>query len=206
MAHTTIVAIGDSIVEGKAATNHRGWVAMLGKYLTTRRKAVRIFNRGLGGDDILGLRRRLTRDCIRYRPDLILVGIGVNDSRYRPSLGRHQTPLRRFEAVVRECLTRLAAETEAQIVVSGQIPVIDAMLNPYKKDKYYCRRYQRAYEKILFRCASDCHVPFLDNFARWTSRGEKFIADHSDDGLHPNNLGHEELAGYAYEFLRLHVM
>jgi lysophospholipase L1-like esterase len=81
----TILFIGDSITDcGRrdiAAPLGSGYVKLFHDMLVIRRPARRIavINRGIGGDNVLGLRDRWHDDVLRCSPDWLSVKIGIND-------------------------------------------------------------------------------------------------------------------------------
>src|SRR5882672_2742763 len=125
-----IVAIGDSVIEGKAADPHCGWVDLFSSQLYAEPTLVQLINRGRGGCTVSLLRARLYQDCIAHDPDLVVVGVGVNDSRHRPSRSGPETPIGQFRYELEQILSTLKEKTSADILVPGQVPVIDRLVNP----------------------------------------------------------------------------
>ncbi len=80
-----IVFIGDSITDcGRRAAQRplgAGYVKMFADLMIIRESAKRvaIINKGIGGDNVLGLRNRWTDDVLRNRPDWLSIKIGIND-------------------------------------------------------------------------------------------------------------------------------
>lgn len=81
----TLLFIGDSITDcGRRASEAplgNGYVRLVSDLLAIREpdQAVRIINKGIGGDNILGLQNRWSDDVLRHRPDWLSVKIGIND-------------------------------------------------------------------------------------------------------------------------------
>ena len=81
----TILFIGDSITDcdrrGSGAPLGVGYVKFFHDMLVIRQPARRItvINKGIGGDNVLGLRDRWHDDVLRYSPDWLSVKIGIND-------------------------------------------------------------------------------------------------------------------------------
>ena len=80
-----IVFIGDSITDcgrrAAAAPLGEGYVKMFANLVTIREPAKRIdiINKGIGGDNVRGLRDRWSDDVLRHDPDWLSVKIGIND-------------------------------------------------------------------------------------------------------------------------------
>ena len=195
-----VAAIGDSLIEGKSASNEIGWVSLLVKHLERKRKIV-FLNTGKGGNTSVKVAARLAEDCLDHDPDLIILGYGVNDSRHRPSLGRSEVEIEEFSKTTEEMFTNITQRSSAMVLVSGLVPVQDEMVDPYKEDKHYRRTLQVPYDNALKQLSKKYGYLFLDVFPKWISRGEDFIASHLADGLHPNDKGHQFIADHAAEFL-----
>lgn len=196
-----VVAIGDSIIKGTGAPRGRGWVSLLTRKLNSHGRPYVLVNLAEGGSNAETIHAEMVEECCSLNPRIIILGIGVNDSRFRPSLHRHEIPIGKFREVLTKSLEKIRQRTAAKILVSGQTPVIDRLVSPYKKDKYYRRAWQAPYEGILSELARRYKATYLDNFHHWVDEGERFIQDHTTDGLHPNSLGHLALASWAWHKL-----
>jgi len=75
--YRTIVALGDSIVEGYGVSE--GWPEMLARSLVASFPDVRVINAGRSGDTAGQGLSRLEADVLRHSPDLVLVSFGLND-------------------------------------------------------------------------------------------------------------------------------
>lgn len=81
----TIIFIGNSITDcGRRETERpigNGYVKLFYDMLTTREteKNVNIINKGICGDNVLGLQARWTDDVLIHNPEWLSIEIGVND-------------------------------------------------------------------------------------------------------------------------------
>lgn len=81
----TILFIGDSITDcGRRNTAYNlgdGYVKLFTDLVRIREseKQVRIINKGIGGDTVLGLQNRWCDDVLRQTPDWLSIKIGIND-------------------------------------------------------------------------------------------------------------------------------
>ncbi len=75
--YRTIVALGDSIVEGYGV--REGWPEMLARSLSASFPDVRVINAGRSGDTAGQGFSRLDDDVLSHNPDLVLVSFGLND-------------------------------------------------------------------------------------------------------------------------------
>src|SRR5690606_15349438 len=99
----TIVFIGDSITEGAADHECGGWPRRLAARLPQGWQAVFA---GVGGDTIRHILARLQADALAQRPDILVLAMGINDSR-RYTGGRHELSLAEFEDGLAELASRL---------------------------------------------------------------------------------------------------
>lgn len=70
----SVVAIGDSLVEGIGATRLYGFVSIL-----SDRTGIEIYNAGIRSERTAGVLARLDTDVIAYRPSVVILVIGAND-------------------------------------------------------------------------------------------------------------------------------
>ena len=81
----TILFIGDSITDcgrrGECAPLGSGYVSMFNNMLVARHPArtISVINKGISGDNAVGLRDRWHDDVIRNRPHWLSIKIGIND-------------------------------------------------------------------------------------------------------------------------------
>ena len=82
----TILFIGDSITDaGRRAAGAplgHGHVGLFATLLAIHHpdKAIKVINKGIGGDVVTGLRDHWSDDVIRHRPDWLSIKIGINDA------------------------------------------------------------------------------------------------------------------------------
>jgi len=69
----TLLCFGDSLTEGAIGASY---VDILRGRLPA---AIRVINAGINGDTTINLLRRFKRDVVPYRPDLIVILVGLND-------------------------------------------------------------------------------------------------------------------------------
>ncbi len=113
----TYLALGDSTGSGVGATEG-GYVARLFKRLVTKRPGSKLINLCVSGATTSDLWRGQLDDGVRSDPQLVTIGIGIND------IG-HGLSLDQFSKNYEEILARLRNDTRATIVVSN-IPDISS--------------------------------------------------------------------------------
>lgn len=192
-----LVAIGDSIIRGTADIESGGWINRVFEKLVEAFPALVLFNQGIGGDTSRGVLSRIWKDCIDYKPDMVIAGVGVNDSRRRESLGNvTEIPVSEFEQNIEKIIDVIRGNTRAQIILAGMVPVDDRG-GTYKKDKVHFRKDQNDFEAVIERIASKNRLPYLDFFREWLGYGDEEITSMLIDGLHPTSQGHARMAEYS---------
>lgn len=177
----TIVAFGDSITHGGETSAPewvfwRRWVADLAaKYPQARIAAL---NGATGGDTSMRGLQRLEAKVLAAKPDLVLLGFGMNDH------NRRGVPLPDFERNLREMIARIRAATGAEVVLYSTFPP-----NPH-----WVHGTQRMieYAAATARVADETHCAFADVFNNWQAlaarkRPEDLLANNIN---HPNDFGH----------------
>lgn len=189
-----LVAIGDSIIEGAGNSEEGGWIGRLEKELSPQ---LQVVNRGIGGNTTRDLLARLDVGCLALQPDLIVMGIGANDSRRRASMGNQtELSLAEFEQNLLQLITQVKNNSHAQIIFSGMVPV-DYRGAIYKEDKRHYREDQFLFEAAITKVALSTQSGYLNHFDRWLDYGEQTISALLIDGVHPNAAGYAEMAKFS---------
>jgi acyl-CoA thioesterase-1 len=75
--YRTIVAFGDSIVEGYGQPE--GWPEKLGRDLAPMYNGIQVINAGVSGDTAADGLARLRKSVLDLKPDMVLIAFGLND-------------------------------------------------------------------------------------------------------------------------------
>ncbi len=177
----TIVAFGDSITHGGEASEPalifwRRWADDLAaKYPRARITSV---NAATGGDTTTRGLQRLQARVIEAKPDLVLIGFGMNDH------NRRGVALPDFEGNLREMVTRLRAATAAEIVLFSTFP-------PNPRWVHGTHR-MAEYAAATARVAAETGCAYADVFNNWQAvAGRKRPEDLLGNNInHPNDFGH----------------
>jgi lysophospholipase L1-like esterase len=177
----TLVAFGDSITNGGEASVPelifwQRWAADLGaKYPRAQIKAI---NGATGGDTTTRGLQRLQEKVISARPDLVLIGFGMNDH------NRRGVPLPDYERQVRELVTRIRAGTSAEVILFSTFPPNPQWLHGTQR--------MAEYAAVTARVADEMKCAYADVFNNWQTmtarkRPEDLLANNIN---HPNDFGH----------------
>lgn len=183
----TIIFIGDSITEGAADYERGGWTRRLAATLPENWEAV---HAGVGGDTIYLILERLQQDALLHKPDIIVLAVGINDSR-RYTAGRYEVTLEDFERGLAEFATRIAG-SEAQVVIVGLTPVDEPRTLPIAEDLHYTQIAARDYDAALQRFATQHSYGYVALMPVFELAGG--AAQLTSDGLHPTPAGHALIA------------
>jgi len=189
---STLAFVGDSFVEGVGDEQHGGWTRRIVEQLPPGWHTV---HKGIGGDNIRAILNRLYDDVLVHDPQVVVVEVGINDSRIRPSFGNlNEVPSREFEVSL-DTLGRILEAGSRKLVLVGLTPVDETRTNPYKEDKIYLNEWIRRYDGLLGEFARSRGAPFVSLYDEFVSRGGP--RELTVDGLHPSPAGHTFIAERA---------
>jgi len=202
-----VLFIGDSITDcgrrGEQRPLGNGYVKLLADLLIIREpgKRVAIINKGIGGDNVVGLRNRWTDDVLRNRPDWLSIKIGINDLHGHLFGNCKDLAPQPYEAAYREILerTRQALPKCRILLVDPFYISQDASPNSHRKQVLDA---MPEYLDIVDRLSSlfkTRHIKTHELFGRLLKCHEPdtFCAE----PVHPNPTGHLAIAEAIYEAL-----
>jgi lysophospholipase L1-like esterase len=191
-APVTWVFVGDSITHGSSHTHgRRSFVEHFAERTRTELGRVGdvVINTGISGDRTADVLAGFDARVRRFHPDVVVVLLGTNDSVEGPG-GRDgfRARLSRIVSRVRDL---------------GAVPVLQT---PPPADPAAARGHDDlgAYVDLVRDVAGSHDVVLVDHYAHWLEAGDGGPPDAwLDDPIHPNGLGHLEMARTI--FRRLHV-
>ena len=176
------VALGDSTGAGVGA-REGGYVARLFKRILERRPGSKLSNLCVSGATSEDLRRSQLDRGVAMNPDLVTVGIGIND------IG-HGLTLEQFSKNYEEIISTLKQKTHARIVVTNLPDISSAPRIPGPMRHEYQRQIVQFSERLA-EIANRHGVTIFDihtiTKAELPSHPEYF----SGDGFHPSDKGYE---------------
>lgn len=192
----TWVITGDSITQGaKWVGRERAYPELIQERIRWEMKRRRDFfiNSGISGERAAGLLADFEWRVLRFRPDVVSIMIGMNDSIKGPA-GREA-----FGGELREMIRLVRA--------AGALPILHRTnpVDPQPLDANNTSSRQRAdlpaYNEIIAQVAHETNTILIDHWARWqeaqptTAALREWLAD----PIHPNGAGHRQ---FAIEFFR----
>ena len=176
------VALGDSTGAGVGARDG-GYVARLFKRILELRPGSQLSNLCVSGATTEDLMRGQLDRGVALNPDLVTVGIGIND------IG-HDFTLEQFSKNYEQIISTLKQKTHAQIVVTNIPDISSAPRIPGPLRNEYQRRIVQFSERLA-EIANRHGVTVFDihtiTKAELPSHPEYFSAD----GFHPSDKGYE---------------
>lgn len=181
----TWVFTGDSITHGALFTE--GWRSFVEHFAERVRWELRRFddvviNTGVCGENTGGLLSCLSDRILRFRPDVVLVMLGMNDSLAGPS--------------GRAAFHKNLCEITGRLREGGCIPVLQTPNTIYTPHAS-TRSDLPAYVEIVREVAAWCEVPLVDHWQYWQearSEPQAILDWLQDQSIHPNHLGHRALS------------
>jgi len=176
------VALGDSTGAGVGARDG-GYVARLFKRIVERRPESTLSNLCVSGATTADVLRGQLARAVALNPNLVTVGIGVND------IG-HGLSLEQFSKNFDEILSTLKEKTTAQIVVTNLPDVSSAPRIPNVMRGEYQRQIIQ-FSQRLEEIAKRHGVTIFDIYAITKDELPSHPEYFSSDGFHPSDAGYE---------------
>ncbi|HEX5707343.1 MAG TPA: SGNH/GDSL hydrolase family protein [Pyrinomonadaceae bacterium] len=179
----TYVALGDSTGVGVGSgTGASGYVARLFERIERERPGSRLVNLCVSGATTADVLRSQMPRFERERPDLVTVGIGVNDVQ--------RLSLEEYDANLEEIITRVRAVTDAPLVLTNIpdiscAPGVPAFMREDARARI--RLFNRAIEDAAARHRLRVVDVYTPSAELLPARPEFFCAD----GFHPSDAGYE---------------
>ena len=199
-----IFVFGDSIVWGAWDTGG-GWVTRLKRRFNEKavasnfNKYDEVINLGVSGNDTNNLTSRFENELtVRVDPEVslgIVFAIGINDSQFINSENRYQVSLEQFTINLKK-LIALARKYTDKIVFVGLPPVDEA--SPVQRETSYTNDSIKKYNLLIRNICQKEKLDFIEIFDEFIKTD---ISQLIADGLHPNDKGHEIIAGIVEKYL-----
>jgi len=183
------VALGDSTGAGVGA-REGGYVARLFKRIEERRPGSTLSNLCMSGATTEDLVRNQLERGVALNPDLVTVGIGIND------IG-HGLTLEQFSKNYEEILNTLKEKTHAQIVVTNLPDVSSAPRIPSVMRSTYQGQIVQ-FGQRLEEIAKRHGVTVFDIYSITKDELPSHPEYFSSDGFHPSDEGYELWATHMW--------
>jgi len=176
------VALGDSTGVGQGASNG-GYVDRLFRKLEVQRPGSRLLNLCVSGATTIDVVREQLDEGIAAKPDLVTLGVGIND------IG-HGLSLQGFARNYQSILDRLKKEPHAVVIVTNIPDISSAPRIPSAMRDEYQRTIDQFNQKLQ-EIATTSAVIVFDIYTITREQLPAHPEFFSADGFHPSDAGYE---------------
>jgi acyl-CoA thioesterase I len=188
-----ICVFGASITSGYNDTIDGGWCDLLKKYFL--KDDICVFNLGIAGNDTNDLLKRLEQECYARQPDIIIIALGGNDSRYHIKEKKFRISPNIFENNFVK-IVDVSKKFTSKIILVGLTKVEEKTINPLFEESgvLYKNEYLKKYDDIIKKVAIQNFVGFIPTF--------DLNIEYDTDGLHPTSKGHKQLFNRIFQHVQ----
>ena len=169
---------GEIIFLGDSITDHGEWHEFFPDH--------NVINRGIGGDNTVGLRHRIEQ-IYKRKPAKVFLMIGVND------LFANRTPQKVAKGVAQILDSLLIHTPDTEIYLQSLLPTrrIDGIDNEVVK----------AVNVELEKLASEKKLPFINLYPLFESEDGMLSQKYTSDGIHLNGAGYQHWVNQIHTLL-----
>jgi lysophospholipase L1-like esterase len=190
-----ILVFGDSISFGRGESPSIGWSGRLKNYFEVQEFHNCLYELGIPGDTTISLLQRFEieiKSRINYIRQgdkfIVMIAIGINDSRGLGSPNNLEIPPRKFESNISK-LIQIAKKYTKDIVIIGLTPVDETLTNPFE-NTYFTNNRIKEYDMLLKKTSLNNKIYYINLFNPISKLNyKKLLAD----GVHPNKKGYQEI-------------
>lgn len=157
---------------------------------------IKIINAGLSGDTTTGAIRRVIKDVVIHLPELVFLMFGLNDSAPMIPGGIESVPLNSYSRNLKALLRIIQEETSAKLILMTPNGVIGEASERKGWEKKLAKYAQRVRE-----IAQSERIPLVDIWRSFEKFKDKALLL-TEDGFHPNILGHRVIVREILKILR----
>jgi acyl-CoA thioesterase I len=174
-----ILVVGDSLSSGYGIDTEQGWVRLLDKRLQSRSYRFRVVNLSISGETTLAATVVLNPALSKYRPAVVIIGLGGNDGLRGINLGEMRNNL--------EHLVSTAREQGARVLLLG-------MRLPPNYGSNYAGKFHEVYQQV----AAKQQVPLVPFFLVGVAEDRGLM---QEDNIHPNAAAQPILLDTLWPYL-----
>jgi len=194
-ANERILFTGDSITDcGRVRENAEhlgfGYAALTAAHLQARLASpqLKIFNRGISGNRVCDLLKRVEPDLLALQPTVVSILIGVNDV-WRRYDSKDATEAAAFERDYRTLLEKIAQHLKARVVL------LEPFLLHVPEDRYAWREDLNPKIDVVRKLAVEFSAELLPLDGLFAQAATQAPAAYwAQDGVHPSAAGHALIA------------
>lgn len=147
-----------------------------------------IINVGTSGHRLIDLEKRWLEDVIKHKPSLVSIAIGINDT-WRRYDDNDPTSVEDFRDRYHRLLTWTQSELSPQFVLCEPFLLcVQEEMNTWREDL-------NPKIHVVHDMAKEFNAVLVPFDAHFNSLAKTFpMTDLADDGIHPSQFGHKEIA------------
>jgi acyl-CoA thioesterase I len=200
-----ILIFGASIVWGANDFEKGGWVDRFKVYFMNQSQSNQVYNLGVSGHNSSQLLARIEQECFTRlktgfrKVNSIIIHIGTNDAQYLESKKGNQIDQEQFKKNLLKII-KIARKFSDNLFFVSILPCDESRTCPifYNKDHFHKNENVEKYNNIIKEVCKTKKLGFIDVFSEFKKKGYK---DLLEDGLHPNDKGHELIFQEVKDFL-----
>jgi len=201
-----IFMLGDSTTAPRPGAVRKVYAERVDDALQSSGSGLAVYNAGLGGNTTREARERLEHDVLRYKPRVIVMQFGINDSAVdvwkTPPATEPRVPLHEYLDNLRAMIA-MSQQAKVRVILMTTNPLrwTPRLKSMYGKAPYdptaedgFDALHLAAYNEALGKLAKELQVPLVDVRAAYPGFAVKHgttIDGLLSDGMHPNDLGHQ---------------
>ena len=191
-----ILIFGSSIAHGSCDNEMGGWVNRLNLYLKNESdEDYGVYNLGISGNTSEDLKKRIENESKARSAEIIIIGIGSNDSANLEENGKHWVKPKNYKKNLEKIYNRIKKICDKVIFIEmNNVNEKFTTPVPFGIKCYYTNKEIKKYLYILKDFCKKNKLYLVPLFGK---------LDHEDlkDGLHPNAQGHEKMFQRVKDFL-----
>lgn len=192
-----ILIFGDSITAGRKVEKIKSWPSLLTQLLDTKDKDFTlVHNLSIPSESTNEITKRFSIEaevrCKKIYPDdrvSIIFAVGINDTRCVDSKDNPVTGPRDFKNNVALLLDSAGKYTRHIIFVG--LTLVDEQKTAPMDNIYFLNEKIKMYNEIINEECQKRNTSFLNIIKEWS--GLDYLNLLSDDGIHPNEKGHQKI-------------
>jgi len=180
---TVLCIFGASTTWGAWDSEKGGWVNRLRLFLEKNDYDIDVYNLGVSGDNTNNILERFEVECEARLPTIIMFSVGDNDSAKGSEV---YIPVDKFKENLNK-LIKLSKKFTDKIIFVGTKGIDESRTNPVYWDSSvsYKLKNTEEYDKIVQEICKKDNVAYI-NIPRLKN-------EELEDGVHPNEKGHEKI-------------
>lgn len=182
----SICVFGDSTAWGAWDKEKGGWVNRLWLYLAQVNSETELYNLSISGGTSETILQRFENEAKIREADILIFQTGGNDAAYEKTEDNYLVSPDKFRRNIQEIIEK-AKKISDIIVFIGFKNVDESKTKPVPwREVYYTNDNIKNYNHVMKEICEKNNIFFLEIYALLEN-------DDLDDGLHPNDIGHQKI-------------